>query len=423
MIKANASKSTIGLVLSGGGARGAYEAGVIHYIRTALPTALAKKHLFDIICGSSVGAINTCFMAATQHQPDFQGRQIFDLWRQLDQDQIYRRGFKGMTNLMTRSMNGLLGNFFGLSKSKTDFLSSTNFTGFLDTAPFLPFMNRVIGWKQISLNIQKGTPHAISVTATNVNTGKMELFIQKNDQVQYTGRHHANYVTMQSCHALASAAIPLLFPAIKIGDYYYCDGGLRLNTPLSPAIQLGADKTLVIGLHHVAERAEAKSEVAIPKPESPPTMGEIVGQVLKSIFLDRLEYDLEQMKRVNRLLEAGEHSFGKEFLTKINHYLSDKYSHDVAGHRFRPLQVLKIFPSQDVRQIFAECLSSSSILKKQLTVTEKLLFKVLDVDLNKGNEFLSFVLFAPAYLKRLLDLGYEDAKSHHDELLAFFDEG
>ncbi len=276
----------IGLVLSGGGVRGAYQAGVIHYIRTQLPKEISKKIRFDILCGSSVGAINVCFLAATSHDPEYQGQMAFELWQQLKQEYIYRRGVGSMTKLATRTFSGVFKNIFFGGRNSRNLVDKTHFRGFLDSSPFPQFLGGLIPWQQIRLNIQNGSTKALSVTGTNVHTGKMELFVERHKSICYTGRHPAHFVDIDVNHATASAAIPILFPSIRIGRHYYCDGGLRLNTPISPAIQLGADKIFVIGLHHQSERAKPDEEDKGLTYDIPPTMGEMLGQVMKTLFVD-----------------------------------------------------------------------------------------------------------------------------------------
>lgn len=420
----NGSQKKLALVLSGGGARGAYEAGIIHYIRTQLPKHISQKRPFDIVCGSSVGAINTCFMAATSHNLEYQGKMAHEFWSKLEQERIYKRGVGSLTRFTWRTLSSIFSQIFG-SKTIDDNskkLKKYHFKGLLDTSPFPFFLKDIIPWKQITLNIQRGLTSAISVTGTNAHTGKMELFIEKHPSVSYTGRHRAHFVTIEARHAMASAAIPILFPTVRVGRNYYCDGGLRLNTPLSPAIQLGADKMLVIGLHHVTERAEQGVDEPFTESILPPTLGEVIGKVLNSIFLDKLDYDLEQMERINKIIEWGEHAYGSEFLGKINEYLSQRSKENNQPIRkFRRLEVMTIFPSVDIRKIFAECVVEPRFLKKSLTAFERTMMKLLDLDIRHANDFLSFILFVPQYLNKMLDLGFEDAKLHHDELVGFFE--
>lgn len=422
---AEASKKKLALVLSGGGARGAYEAGIIHYIRTRLPPSISRRINFDILCGSSVGAINICFLGATAHNLEYQGQKAFELWNDLKQENIYRRGVGPLTKFVGRTLSGVIRNFLRIRSQDGNDIAPKKvfFRGLLDTAPLPYFLRKAIPWKQIALNIQNGPLKAMSITTTNVHTGKMELFIDKRPEIHYSGRHAAHFETLDVIHAMASAAIPIFFPAICIRGNYYCDGGLRLNTPLSPAIQLGADRILVVGLHHKSERAEYKMEEAFDVCNIPPTMGEMIGQVLKTIFVDRLDYDLVQLNRINQIIGWAEEVYGPEFLDRVNAHLATKPDRtDVAARGLKRLEISAIFPSVDIRKVFAECVETGSLMRKGLTYFERILLGTLDVDFNRGLDFLTFLLFMPPYLKKLLELGFEDAKAHHDKLAAFFEQ-
>lgn len=411
------NKKKLALVLSGGGARGAYEAGVIHYIRTELPYEISRKRAFDILCGTSVGAINTAFMAASNHNLEYQGEHLLKLWTTLEQDQVYKRGVGGLTRLVARSAAGIFSNFF--SKDNQPDLTripdpkKISFSGFLDTTPLGHYLREKISWKQITMNVQNANPLAVAITATNIHTGQPELFLDKHHSIKYIGRYLTHVGTIDPEQVMASAALPILFPTVRVGGSYYCDGGLRLNTPLSPAIELGAEKILVIGLHQTRAQ-EHSANFPITAPLSP-TLGEVIGKILNSIFLDRLEFDLDQMKRINRILEGGEAAFGPDFMARLNDVLGADHRHPL-----RKIEVLRFLPSRDVREVFRESVIESSQIRKNLTAFEKILFKVLDVDLVRGQDFLSFILFVPDYLKRLTDLGYADAKARREDLIEFF---
>ncbi|OGQ06920.1 MAG: hypothetical protein A3G32_06905 [Deltaproteobacteria bacterium RIFCSPLOWO2_12_FULL_40_28] len=409
----------LALVLSGGGARGAYEAGVIHYIRTKLKPEISRKRNFDIVCGSSVGAINTCFVAATSHDLDYQGKKAYELWKNMKQEYVYQRGMIGLTKLAGRTVAGVLGNFF--SKTENDGKKRKyHFVGFLDPSPLPSFLKEVIPWKQIALNIQHGLTKAISLTATNIHTGRMELFIDKHPSLIYSGRHRAHFVNIEVAHAMASAAIPILFPTVCIGKDHYCDGGVRSNTPISPAIHLGTDKALVIGLHQNTFSAPDVPGM-VTRYDTPPTMGEIIGNVLKIIFLDRLDYDVAQLQRINEVIYWGKKVYGDDFLDRMNQQMTAQGgTRDIAARGLKQIEIFNIYPSRDIRSIFAECVTRTQYLKKQLSVFEKTLLKILDVDLSNGLDFLTFILFVPEFLQQLLELGFEDARSSHAELERFF---
>lgn len=414
----------LALVLSGGGARGAYEAGIIHYIRTQIPKNQGGTRPFDILCGSSVGAINTCFLAATSHNLKYQGQKALELWHGLDQRHIYNRGMGSMTRFMSRSVMGVMRNLFGKQpKTMEDTINKKHpFRGVLDTSPFPKFLDDVIPWKQVSLNVRNGVTKAVIVTATNVRSGKVEFFIDKHPSIEYSGRHTAHFVSIEKEHAMASAAIPLMFPTVKIGTDHYCDGGLRLNTPLSPAIHMGAEKVMVIGLHHASERADEDYNLAhLDQLKSSPSMGEVLGQVLKSVFLDRLDSDLTQVNRINRIITAGEAAFGPDFVQRMKDPLRNAgQANDIGVRGLNKIEIMSIFPSVDVRSIFAETLEETQFLKNSLSTFEKMLLRVMDVDLQSGLDFLTFILFIPSYVRKLIDLGYEDARARHDDFVKFF---
>ncbi|MBI4412534.1 MAG: patatin-like phospholipase family protein [Deltaproteobacteria bacterium] len=404
------SKRTLGLVLSGGGARGAYEAGIIHYIRTMLPPKIRSRN-FDVQCGASVGAINTSFMVATSHDLSLQGKELHRLWQNLREGDIYCRDSRALWEFIGRSTRGVLLNILRGPKKM-----GPHFNGFLDTTPFLPFIEKAVPWKMISKNIRSGLVKAMSLVATNVFTGRMELFIEKHPSVEYTGEHLHHFTPIKPIHAKASAAIPIVFPSVMIDGIAYTDGGLRLNTPMSPAIQLGADSLLVIGLHH-----RAGPEEKIPfhgKVGEPPALGQVLGRVMNTIFLDRIQYDIEQLERINRIVDWAEMVYGENFLKELNQMLvSKKIRGDIANRGLKRLNVLRIRPSEDIGEMFGRCFKKGR--DRHFTSFEKLLVRFLDVDPTNGIDFLSYIVFMPEYLKALLDLGFEDARRHHNQLKEF----
>ena len=399
-------------MLSGGGARGAYEAGVLHYLRTMLPTKQRSRQ-FDIHCGASVGALNTCFMAATAHDNEFQAAQLRSLWEKVREDNIYRRNLRALFTFITKSSTGVL-----MKLIRGSARGSPHFPGFLNTEPFLPFIRSVIPWKMITKNIDSGLIQALSIVATNVFTGRMEFFIQKSDQVDYTGDHVVHFTKIMPEHARASAAIPVIFPTVLINGIAYTDGGLRLNTPLSPAIHLGADAIFVIGLNHRAAPGE-KIPFSGERGQQA-ALGQVLGRVMNSVFLDKIQYDIEQLERINRMIEWSEAVYGKNYLGKINdHILKKEIRGDVADRGLKKLEALRIRPSQDIGEIFRRAFQQRS--RAHLTTFEKFLIRFLDVDPNSGVDFLSYITFMPEYLKALLDLGFEDAKTHHNAIKEFLD--
>ncbi len=403
---------TLGLVLSGGGARGAYEAGVIHYIRTMLPPKI-RGRVFDVVCGASVGALNASFVAATAHDIKMQGENALKLWQNVREEDIYRRDGKALWDFVSKSSQGVISNLLRREGH------GRHFNGFLDTAPFLPFIKKIMPWDRISQNVREGLVRAISLVATNVFTGRMELFIEKAPEVEYTGEYITHFGKIEPIHAMASAAIPIVFPSVMVDGIAYTDGGLRLNTPMSPAIQLGADAILVIGLHYRAPAHEIPFHGEIGKA---PPLGQILGRVMNSIFLDRINYDIEQLERINRIIDWAEMLHGKSFMDDLNEMLVEKKIRgDIANRGLKRITAIRIRPSEDIGEIFSDCFQKNN--KRHFSAFEKLLVRFLDIDPTKGIDFLSYIVFMPEYLQRLLDLGFEDARRNHDALVGFFESG
>lgn len=401
------------MVLSGGGARGAYEAGIIHYIRTALPSSVRNRH-FDIHCGSSVGAINSCFMAATADDLAYQGKMSREIWENLRADQIFRRDTIALFDFLTKGGKGILLNMIRGSWLKK---GTTHFEGFLNTSPFLPFLEKAIPWEKITKNIDSGLIQALSVSATNVFTGRFELFIQKNPEVEYTGEYITHFTKIQPIHAKASAAIPIIFPTVLIDGIAYTDGGLRLNTPMSPAIQLGADAIFMIGLHH---RGTGEKIPSHGIHGHQPSLGQVLSRVMNSIFLDRTQYDMEQLERINRIIDWGEELYGKNFMTDLNAMLQKKNIRgDIANRGLKRLKVFRIRPSEDIGELFSHIFQRHR--DKHFTLFEKFMLRFLDVDPTGGIDFLSYIGFIPEYLKKLLELGFEDAKSNRQAIIEFLE--
>ncbi|HLT37727.1 MAG TPA: patatin-like phospholipase family protein, partial [Enhygromyxa sp.] len=218
------------LVLSGGGARGAYEVGVLRYVRERL----GIDTRFDVITGTSVGAINGAYIAATCDRPRGQARALQRVWSQLTIERVYDFGWPQL-----RSLPRVL---FGRALPKTPHGGRVG--GLVDSTALERLVREQIPWRRLTENLAKGHLHAFSVTATEVATGVSTVFIQTGRRRLEPWPEGSNEAVVRTgitaSHTLASAAIPVLFPAVKIGDQFFVDGALRHNTPLRPALRLGA---------------------------------------------------------------------------------------------------------------------------------------------------------------------------------------
>lgn len=397
----------IGFVLSGGGSRGAYEVGIIHYLRTDLARRLGRHVPIDIVTGTSVGAINAAFLAATMGDPDTQAAQIASAWRALRIEELISL----KTRDVLRAMKMMLG-----GDPPPPAPGSFRYGGLLDTSGLERFVIRTIPWRGIDRNLRGRSLHAISVSATHVGTGHTVVFLSSAEPVPRAWsrdpfvRHRAARIGPR--HVLASAAIPILFPAVKIGDEFFTDGGLRQNTPMSPAIRLGADRLLLISLRHVAKEPkviERERVEAYPKPLF------MVGKALNALLLDHTEYDLMRMQRINLILEAGHASFGNKFEDMMNDELVR-----LRGAPLRRIQAVHIRPSVDIGGLAAQFVAAGRMRASGL-IASRLISRLAAGEAAHESDLLSYLLFDGDFAADLIELGRHDAAKKEDELAALFD--
>lgn len=405
----------LALILSAGGARGAYEAGVLHYIRKSLPPSVSQTN-FPIQTGTSVGAINTVGWAAMAHDPKAQGERVRELWLSLGQENIYRRDFSAVWNFLQSTLRGILGNLVTFDPFKFVHKKGPGFYSLLDTTPLALYLKKTIAWKQVAQNVRQGPLDCIAISVTNSQTGNVELFLDKKSEVKYTGKFQFHEGTIKLEHIMASSAIPLIFPSIKIKRDYYMDGGLRLSTPISPAIHLGADRLLIIGLRHHRDKNErGKDPHRIYGGR--PTLGQQMGRMLNGVFLDHLEYDIAHLEKVNWILDMGEREFGKKFLTVLRRDQNDVKRKDQREQNpLKKIRFVEILPSEYISKIFHRWVDKIQRKKFKFTSFEKFMIRILDIDPRSGVDLLSYLTFAPKYLNELFELGYQDAHRSRQSL-------
>jgi NTE family protein len=335
------------VVLSGGGARGAYEAGVLRFILDTLPGRAGIKPDFEIVCGTSVGAIHACFLAATADETERRGERLVEIWDRMRVQEIF--------NFTTRDFFKLPRRMMGVKRVAQQLREGQRpdrLYGLLDTEPLERLVLQSIPWQGIRRNIRSGRIDTVCVAATQIATGRAVVFCDSNRAELPPWASVSNIrmqrIRLSPLHALASAAIPLLFPSVRVGARYYADGGLRLNTPLAPAVRLGADRILVIGLTHSlgASVNEATAQERTAEFGNPMYL---FGKVLNALMLSPIEGDVARLHFVNDILDAGQEAYGSDFVERLNAQL------DPRGERhLQRIEDLVIRPSEDLGRLAAD---------------------------------------------------------------------
>lgn len=398
----------VGLVLSGGGARGAYEAGVIcHVVEHVLPK-LPPGSEFHVVSGTSVGAIHAAYvMASAEAPPAERARQLAATWSEMVVGNVVRLGMSDLVGVPLRAIG-----WTRLARRAGDGGGEV-IGGLVDVSPLERIVAEGIPWRTLPASLSRG--RALCVSCTDVGSGRPTVFLDgplaDPSPWAYDPNATALRTTIGPAHVRASAAIPYLFPAVRVGERYYVDGGLRMNTPLSPALRLGCNRVLVLAVKHRRPPDAALPEFPVESVTKPAFL---LGKVLDALLLDQLEVDLQRMQVVNALLERGMEAFGADFLPKINEAVRAK-----RGVGYRTVEHVVVRPREDIGTIAAEAYRKRP--RRSLGVLPELLTRLaLRGVPDFEADLLSYVFFDGVFTRELVALGREDARRHEDEILALW---
>ena len=373
-----------GLILAGGGARAAYQVGVLRAVAEILPSDTRQP--FPIIAGTSAGAINALGLAGRAGSFRSRTRTLAAIWASLNSESIYRTDARGVLTNAFRI-------FWSVVRSRA---RRGQPIALLDNTPLSDLLADIVQFSRIEDAVARGELEGIAVTAMNYMNGISTTFYQGQAHLKPWTRAQRRSVAceLNVDHLMASAALPTLFPAVKVGDHFFGDGALRQSRPLSPAIHLGADRLFIIG---VSQQHDDFNPV--PKAESAPTIPQVLGQMLNAVFLDSIQTDLETLRRINTLVSQ----MNSKQLTAAG--MSD----------MRVIDTLTISPSRSLDELARDHIH-------ELPRTMRwFLERTGSIKHSSSGGALSYVLFEQGYCQQLMQLGYDDAMAQADDVRRFFD--
>lgn len=373
----------VGLVLTGGGARAAYQVGALRAVADILPPG---QFPFQVVAGISAGAINGVVVACAAHDLSQGVEALRQTWAGLTPDRIFRTGAVRLASIGTRWIRDLSGG--GL-------LGGHTINYLLDSSPLRALLAERLPFARLRRHLRSGRLRGVALSATSYQTGAGVSWYEGAADIQpWTRTARAGERTRLTLdHVMASAAIPVFFPPVKVGDAWYGDGCVRMVYPMSPAIHLGAERILAISV-----RAGRDAPPARPPPpgEATPPLSQIAGVLLNAIFLDSLDVDLERLERINRTLAyvPSEKTAAREL-------------------ELRPIPVLALRPSVDLGNL-------ASDEYHRFPAMLRYLLKGIGATEDSGSDLLSYLAFEPVYVGRAMELGYQDTMARKDEVEAFF---
>jgi NTE family protein len=397
-----ATPRRVALVLAGGAAHGAYEAGVIAHLMEEVGRSLGHEIRLDVVSGTSVGAVNACAVAAFADAPREGSARLVEMWRSLVLGRVLRLDAREALAIGRALIGGAAPR-------------APRRGGLLDPRPLRHLLAAAVPFARLNENVRRGLLQAVTVTATHIATGRSVVFVHRT--LGPPPWDHDPTVRVRAArlgpeHALASAAIPQLFPPVTVEGELYCDGGLRQMVPLSPACRLDADGLIVVSPRHLPDDDEAPEDArGRERAFASPLF--LLGKTLDALLLDRVHEDVERLEQINDLLEAGRRRWGDDFLDELNAALAARWRHPV-----RPRRVVEVRASADIGRLSADYVRSPAFARRARGAVGRVLRRLADADGSRETSLLSYLLFDGEFAAQLVELGRADARRRHEELCA-----
>jgi NTE family protein len=377
--KKKKEKPVTGLILPGGGARNAYQAGVLKAIGDMLPEDVDNP--FPVICGTSSGAMNAVLLASSATRFREGVDRLYGVWANFHVGKVFR----------TDTWTALKSGFYWAAAFLGAGIIKQQPRSVLDNSPLRGLLESHIRFARIQQAIDCGNLDAVSITASGYTSGLSITFYQgkKGLKSWKRTRRVGQPTELTLNHLMASAAIPVLFPAVKLRDEYFGDGSMRQTAPLSPALHLGANRLLIIGVRNPRPDIPTEED----RPLQFPTFGQISGYIFDTLFMDSLDADIERLRRIN-------HTITETRDKRVDY-------HDTS---LRQIDYLVISPSMDIRDIVERYIDN-------FPRSVRILLKGIGALAREGRPLMSYLMFDAPYCKELMELGYEDGMAARKEVL------